>query len=188
MLPSSLYKETGVSHDTPGTPLGVSPTTPQDLARKVAGRRDGATIFGRHSLVSVVDERVPDKGFRILALLECCCWDAPTRLAFEEIAAAVNSSRPQVIRHIRALESLGYITVRRAHNKRNEYAVPGVTGVRVRGTVVAPVVVEKPKRITVQCPKCSRPVPALLRVGWCRACNWELKVRRIAQDEMRKTA
>lgn len=195
LLPSSLYKETGVSHDTPKVGSGVSPTTPQELARKVAGRCDGAEIFGRHSLVSVVDERLPDKAFRILALLECCCWDAPAQLAFEEIEFAVNSSRPQVIRHIGLLESAGYIAVQRSHNKRNEYSVPGVTGVRVRGravnAVVAPVVKKPEPRPTVKCPECSRAVPSLLRVGWCRACNWERKVERIADKRIevaRKTA
>jgi hypothetical protein len=197
LLPSSLYKETGVSHDTPNVGSGVSPTTPQDLARRVAGRRDGAEIFGRHSLVSVVDERLADKAFRILALLECCCWDAPAQLAFEEIAFAVNSSRPQVIRHVGLLESAGYITVKRSHNKRNEYAVPGVTGVRVRGRAVnaSVVAVAETPRPTVKCPECSKSVPSLLRVGWCRACNWERKVERIADkriavatDEMRRSA
>lgn len=185
LLPSSLYKEAGVSHDTPG----VSPTTPQDLARKVSGSANGAERFGRHTLVSVVDGRVSDKAFRVLALLECCAWDAPIRLAFEEIAESVNSSRPQVIRHIKALEERGYIAVRRTHNQRNEYSVVGITGMQIRGRKleVTPEVKPAAKEL-VRCPKCSKNCGGLLKAGWCRGCNAELKVRRIVREEIRKTA
>jgi DNA-binding Lrp family transcriptional regulator len=184
-LPSSLYKETGVSHDTPG----VSPTTPQDRARRISGHPKGAERFGRHTLVSVVDGRLSDKAFRLLALLECCAWDAPIRLAFEEMAEAIDSSRPQVIRHVKALESVGYIAVRRTHNQRNEYSVVGITGTKIRGRkleVAAPET--KPAKELVRCPKCSKNCGGLLKAGWCRGCNADLKVRRIVRDEMRKSA
>lgn len=188
-FPSSLYKESGVVHDTPE----VSPTTPQEMAKRVSGNPNGAERFGRHTLVSVVDGRVCDKAFRVLTLLECCAWDAPIRLAFEEIAEAVNSSRAQVIRHVKLLETLTYISVKRAHNQRNEYAVPGVTGMKIRGRklAVAPAEV-KPKVELPRCPKCRKLCGGLLKVGWCRSCNFDMKLDRKIDaridERVRKTA
>lgn len=133
LAPSILYKEQGVSHDTPG----VSPTTPLEIATKVGGKL-GPSLFGRTSLVAVVDVRVPDKAYRIYGLLAAVCWDLPVQLAYEEIAFAVDSSRPQVIRHVKALEGCGYVAVKRTRNRRNEYSVPGVTGVRIPTPKAAP--------------------------------------------------
>ncbi len=41
---------------------------------------------------------------------------------------------------------------------------------------------------TLSCPRCHKRCGALLKVGWCRSCNWELKVRKITRDEMSKSA
>lgn len=45
---------------------------------------------------------------------------------------------------------------------------------------------EKPTviRSSIVCPKCHQKRPALLRCGICRSCNWDLKVRRIAREEI----
>ena len=181
----TLYKEGGVSHDTPG----VSGTTPQEMAERIAGKQ-GASLFGRNSLVSVVDNRLPDKGFRILALLSAVCWDAPVQLAFEEIAFAVDSSRPQVIRHLKVLESNGYITVRRSRNRRNEYSVIGVTGESIvrRRPVDQPG--EKasntagkdaePQRFQ-QCTRCRRPGKTT-KGAMCRTCYGQVDLAALVES------
>lgn len=148
--------------------------SPQDRARRVVGRLNGANSFGRHTLISVVDARVPDKAYRILALLECVCWDASAQLAFEEIAEAVNCSRRQAIRLVRLLESLGYISAGRKRNQRNGYSVVGITGVRMGGRAAAEkadeVVAVPEKRSGAICPGCVRPVKRLGKTGVCRSC------------------
>lgn len=35
----------------------------------------------------------------------------------------------------------------------------------------------------VVCPKCKKSRPALLKIGICRSCNWDLKIRRIVREE-----
>ncbi len=40
----------------------------------------------------------------------------------------------------------------------------------------------------LRCPRCHKRCGGLLKVGWCRSCNWEVKVRKITRDEMSKSA
>lgn len=40
----------------------------------------------------------------------------------------------------------------------------------------------------ITCPKCKKPCGGLLKVGWCRRCNWDVRVddrsRRVAREEI----
>jgi len=155
-----LYKEGGVVHDTPG----VSPTTPLEIARRISGRSEVSRLFGRISLISIVDSRIADKAHRVFALIAACSWRVPCVLAYEEIAFAVNSSRVQVIRHVGALEGLGYIAVTRARNQRNAYSVPGMTP-------------QSPSP-SVECPSCHKPCRRLGKAGVCRGCAASVELER----------
>jgi hypothetical protein len=36
----------------------------------------------------------------------------------------------------------------------------------------------------VRCPQCSKQVPSLLKVGWCRSCNWHRRVIQIVDERL----
>lgn len=42
------------------------------------------------------------------------------------------------------------------------------------------------KRAVISCPKCHKKRPMLLKIGWCRSCEWERKVGRIAEGVYQK--
>ena len=50
---------------------------------------------------------------------------------------------------------------------------------------LAPKAAENPKII---CPRCHKSCHGLMKIGWCRSCGWDLKVRRIAREEISATA
>jgi len=132
----------------------------------------------------VVDGRISDKAYRVLDLIRCLAWSVPVVLAYDEIASAVKSSRPQVILHVKALEKFKYIAVTRFGNRCNEYSVPGVTGVRIAKQPAAKQSESKPAPELVRCPKCHGKCRQLLKVGWCRSCGWKHRVRGIAREEI----
>lgn len=46
---------------------------------------------------------------------------------------------------------------------------------------------EKPDLLPI-CPKCRKSCRQLLKVGYCRSCRWDAKVRRITREEIARTA
>jgi len=172
---STLYKEQGVIHDTPG----VTPMTPLDVAKQACGRADLSKVFAISPMISIVDGRLPDKAFRIRAFIAACSWDGPCPLAFEEIAFAVEGSRRQVIRHVALLGKLGYVAVIRCRNRRNSYSIPGV-GQHATAIAGSKSCMESPNPgavpaenlpKAVHCLKCRRRVKTLGKSGMCRGCT-----------------
>lgn len=145
----------------------------QEIARKISGRREVDHLFARNSLVSVVDHRIPDNGYRILALLAACSFDKPARLTFEEVGFAVGCSARQAIRQIKELERLKYICIHRKRNHGNEYRLAP------QPTVTAP----EPRGLLVIC-ACGRKCKAVP----CRNCRLDRRVertsRRVAREEI----
>jgi hypothetical protein len=41
---------------------------------------------------------------------------------------------------------------------------------------------------SMSCPRCRKSCKQLLRVGWCRSCQWDLKMRRMIREEIEKSA
>ena len=186
---STLYKSTGVTHDTPE----VSPMTPQARAKRLAGCQDVEGLFGRAPLIALVDHRLQSKDVHILNLLSFATRNkGNAAIAFNELAWAVGSSRSTVIRSILRLESCGYIEAARSHNKRNAYRVNGLVRTGTVSTLAAanPAAVPTARRgkPTVLCPTCRQMRYGLLRVGYCRSCNWKRNVRAVFHEEMAKTA
>jgi hypothetical protein len=133
--------------------------------------------------VSIIADRdIPDKAFRIRALIAASSWKTGSiELSYGEIGRVVKCARRHVIMYVNLLEDRGYLKVRRRGDRRNSYSV-------LREDPVVEKAIEasaKPGRPTpVICPRCSRPTPKLLKVGYCRACNHEVKIRKIVRQEM----
>lgn len=181
-LPSSLYKEGGVTHVI----AGMTPMSPRQLAKAVYGTANGDGIWSPISLISIVDVRIQDKAHRILGLIGACSWREPCALSFEEIGRAVNCSARQAIRHVNSLIDLGYVKAKKVGNRRNTYSV---TAIASKAPITQPETKESaPAKQQVRCPECRKNRPMLLKAGWCRSCGWQRKVRVIVREEMEKTA
>jgi DNA-binding Lrp family transcriptional regulator len=107
-------------------------------------------------------------------------------LSDSAIALRSGISRPAVVAALRRLCELKLI-------EKDGAPVKQVQGYRIthrmfgapRGERAAPEseIKEPPvKRTSVVCPKCSRLVPSLLKVGHCRKCNWTKQVRQISEQ------
>ena len=175
----------GVTPTSPPIPPVISP---EDEAIKVSGSPDGASLYGRHTLTSVVNGQISDRAFRILCLIECLSWAVPVELTYAGIANAVKCSRRDIIRQVKALEDLGLLRVRRANNSSSEYSVPGVTGVKRGKPRPAPQPASQISAVQepVRCPRCGGKCRQLLRYGWCRACAWQIRVEQVVDDRLRR--
>ena len=176
VVASSLYSKKRVS---PTTLPGVSPMIPPEILLRLS--REPESCFAITPLVAIVDDKLPDKALRIRDLIAACSWKTHCPLAFGDIAVAVRSSRPQVIRHINLLEARGYIEVFRRGNRCNLYSA--VVQAPVGSATAAPA--SKP---LIECPRCRKSCKMLLRKGWCHACNWKDKVRHVVREEVARTA
>jgi hypothetical protein len=117
------------------------------------------------------------------------------RLSDTVIAQRCGISRPAVIAGLRQLGGLGLIEKRGVPVKQIQaYRIchPMFSAGRAPKPVEQPAA--KAKVDGVSCPKCGKQRPALLRVGWCRSCNWHIKIVRVVDEriaaaaEMRKSA
>jgi len=71
----------------------------------------GAGDFGRLTMEAIIDRRVSDKAFRLLAVVSAAAWPIPVPLKYADMARALRCSERQVIRDIRTLESIGRLKV-----------------------------------------------------------------------------
>lgn len=134
------------------------------------------------AMLAVVDPTLPDKAFRILALIAGFSWKRPCPLTYKEIAEAAHCSRVQAIREVSMLERLEYIDVTRRRNCCNLYRALKREGVAVK---VGGGGFRMPPRTMLTCPQCKGQRPMLLKAGWCRSCNWKLRVREVVREEMK---
>ena len=106
------------------------------------------------------------------------------------MAKANNISKSHFARGVEALNRCGHIARQESlkRGQRQTYSLRSVVFGRKEAS--PPVVIPAPRqsRSTVKCPECRKPCRGLLRAGWCRSCAWDRKVRRIAQEEIVRTA
>jgi hypothetical protein len=111
-----------VSSQTPQDAPDLSAQTPQVTARRLYKHEDSESVFGMISLTSSVDMSIDDRAFRLYTVIRACSWKQPFCAAYHEFADAFNCSERWIIRSVRKLEQVGYIRIKRKHNKRNEYS------------------------------------------------------------------
>lgn len=105
-------------------------------------------------------------------------------ISHQVIARKGGMSRSQVIFSIRRLENAGLISRNGATVKQVQpYRLPAAAKIQHQGTDRT-----TSSRPAITCPKCSMRCRGLLRVGWCRACNWKLKIRRVVVEEIARIA
>jgi DNA-binding Lrp family transcriptional regulator len=101
----------------------------------------------------------------------------------QEIGEFLNLSARQVRRSIRRLSESGALKTRRQRGGPSIFEIAFVPAARKRVSQKA----AGEENPAVTCPKCHKRCHGLLKVGWCRSCNWKNKVRRIVREEMNGT-
>ena len=95
---------------------------------------------------------------------------------------------------LRHLAERGHISqeINLKRGRRQTYRMKAAMFATIRrGKSVAPsaTVLEPPEdKPKVTCPRCHKSCHGLMKIGWCRSCGWDLKVRRIAREEISATA
>lgn len=156
--------------DSPVT-SGVTPQSPEDIAKRISKRSRVDGIYGPVTLISVVDRRLDAIAHHVLSLIAACSWDKPFCAASDEIASALGYSERSVIRKIQLLESTGYVLVTRSHNKRNEYSLAAMK----QSTKL-----KRNRPLLRPCAKCTVNLTACQNTGWCLQC------RKMAQEDKRQ--
>jgi hypothetical protein len=138
----------------------------------------------------LTDARLSARDVRVYALLACTRRGCYASIGRQRLAKYVHADRRGIRASIKSLIGSGHIEERQDGRQRSRFRLTSewFSGKSPGEAEVTPAPdVEAPAEL-LRCPKCSRSCRGLLKVGWCRSCNAELKVRRIVRDEIRKTA
>jgi ribosomal protein S14 len=106
-----------------------------------------------------------------------------TQAGISELGQICGMSRLSVRRCLDSLEGAGLIYRQKnwiliLHPRyRNKKRLPGKTD-------YPPEKKEESQQHEITCARCGKKRPKLLRSGICRSCNWEIKVRKIAREEI----
>lgn len=107
------------------------------------------------------------------------------------IAECVHVAPRLVVDSLRRLSACGHLEMLSYKNgQRREYRLTSPVFAGVPARTSAPII-GSPKsidRAQIRCPHCRKLCRGLLKVGWCRSCNWNGKVRRIVREEIGKSA
>ena len=173
---SSLYKNGGVQAVTPNRPSDVTGLSPQQgKTGELLSRKDAALLWGKGPLLSVCNPNLSDRQYRILGLLAVHLWkDSVVSLSYPEIGWAVNCSERQVMRDTKALESKGYLKIRRQHNAVNEYQMVSEVFRSKSGA-------ETVARVQ-SCGACHSQGKRLNRIGVCYACADDMRWRQAREE------
>jgi hypothetical protein len=145
------------------------------------------------------DPRLKHLDVRVYFVLAGCRRGPTVKIGTRLIAKYACTSQRRVIESITRLKSCGYIENRSVKNgARAEYRLTAekfaaaqkpVIGARfsdigkagrgrglIRNGELTPTM--------VHCPRCSKTCGGLLKVGWCRRCNGDDRMRRIADEQI----
>ena len=148
------------------------------------------------------DPRLKHLDVRVFFVLAGCRRAAVAKIGMRLIARHACTTTRYVVSSIKRLQSCGYLESQpvgngsRAHYRLTsaKFSISGkdpigvelsTVDVRTRGRGMI-----RPGELTptiIRCPRCSKHCGGLLKVGWCRSCQWDDKVdKRI--DAKLKTA
>lgn len=104
------------------------------------------------------------------------------------VAGLLGSHQETVLLAIRELEKVGHVELIGSGQARRGYRLmSGLSGSAADSVPEGHGSGRTQRRVkpSLICPKCHQKRHGLLRVGWCRPCNWNLKVRKLAREEAR---
>lgn len=104
-------------------------------------------------------------------------------ISHQALAFTCGMSRPAVLECLVKLAAAGLIEKDgRPVKQVQPYRLLHQRFMANRESLAAPQVI----KASISCPRCRKKRPMLLKTGICRSCNWEMKVRRIAREEVER--
>jgi hypothetical protein len=135
------------------------------------------------------DPRLKHVDVRIYFVLAACRRGSTVKIGTRLLGKYACTSQRRVLESIRRLKSSGYIEYERVKSGyRSEYKLTSLKFSVPSKSLITGEIKPVDAHKNLVCPKCTRPRPMLLNTGWCRSCNWDMKVRGIVQEEIGKTA
>lgn len=155
----------------------------------------GQRRFGRLPADLVVDARLSDSAVRVYAVLALQVFSGNvSAIGIRQLCRVMARGPETILKELRILEQFGHIRATKGENgRRSRYELTspvfGKPGSGVEGELEMPASEAQSRhRPTVRCPRCHQERPGLLRIGWCRSCNWADRVRIVVREELRAFA
>lgn len=138
----------------------------------------------------LTDPRLSHSAIRIYGILAACRRGAGVSMGTRLIASSGCMSQTTAVEGLKELRESGYAEVApRKNGARASYRLTYQRfAVEAPDAKAEPSVEKKPRKELVRCPKCSKRVGGLKRVGWCRACDRDLNTRKLVREEIAKLA
>lgn len=147
----------------------------------------------------LVDPRLNHSDIRVYAVLAASRKGTAASLGTRLIARYGCMGQTLAVESARRLKACGYVDVTCGKNGgRAEYRLTSQyfaaaenhsIGVGLNESEERPAAGVKSSQPppVIHCPLCHNRCRGLLKVGWCRSCNWEKKVRKVVHQEIAKT-
>lgn len=161
------------------TPVGIAPTVEVHAG------------WARIPKVVAADVRVSHAAVRVYVALALSERGGKCSIGLRRICDLSRVDMKTARAAISALVQLGYLKTKAGTNgNRSSYTLTDALFGATQKTVPVAESESLPKVVMdmVSCPVCHTRVRKLLKVGYCRSCNWARKVRGIVRDEIEKIA
>lgn len=138
-----------------------------------------------------IDARLKHLDVRVLFILKGTQWhDSPVRLGRRKLAQYACTTQRLLAESIERLRKYGWIETFPPANQRDRMGYK-VTPVKFNPPKISadePVKPAKVRRELVSCPKCGTRCRQILKVGWCRKCNWKREVGKVFDEKVKEKA
>ncbi len=135
---------------------------------------------------AAIDARLKHLDVRVLLILKGCQWgNEPVRLGRRKLAQYACSSQRLVADAVARLKKYGWLETFPPTNRRDRMGYK-VTPVKFEQSKVIESGKCKIRRELVNCPICQAKCRQILKVGWCRKCNWKREVGKVAREVVRE--
>ncbi len=135
-----------------------------------------------------IDPRLKHLDVRVLFILRGSQWtERPIDLGSRKIAKYACAGRRQVTESLKRLHETGWIDVLPGgRGDRARYRVAPVKFAAAKEVVPAagPKIKPKVQHELVSCPICHTRCRQILKVGWCRKCNWKREVGKVVDARL----
>ena len=144
----------------------------------------------RFAIVSwdiLTDLRLTLLDVRIYGVLAACRKGRKSEIGSRLIAKYVGASRNPVLAGIKRLAGAGYLEIAQSPRRRAVYTLTDPVFVKSGSVHESPdsaAIDPLSSTPTLHCPLCHDRCRGLLKVGWCRSCNWKKRVQKIVREEL----
>lgn len=138
------------------------------------------------------DPRLTHRDVRVYFALAAARRGEIAKIGVRRIAEGCHVGYRKIGLILSKLKTCGHVEFEAdARGKRTKYVLTSPLFATKPGGLVADA--ESKRKVSgsrekVQCGRCGERCFGLLKVGWCRSCNWKLKVRKVVEDMDRRKA